>query len=100
MSTVQLLPDVVPATSRRDAVQVAVATYNHANPGAALPRSAARLLLTMFPAEDEFCGTQELLRSAGGSRVSAVLHALIAAGLLKRRRATGRGPDTYRLVLS
>lgn len=92
--------DAVPATIRRETIHTAVAAYNHAHPANVLPRSAARLLLTMFPAEDEFRGSQDLLRSAGGSRVSTVLQALIAAGLLERRRATGRGPDTYRLVLS
>jgi hypothetical protein len=90
----------MPTPDRRSAIQAAVEGYNRASPEQRLPRNAARLLLAMFPAENAFCGTQELLRSAGfGSKVSAVLQAIVAAGLLERRRDNGRGPDTYRLVL-
>ena len=92
MPVVRLLPTATPTPHRRAAIQTAIDAHN-------LPHSATRLLLAMFPAEDEFCGTQELLRSAGGGRVSSVLQALIAAGLLERRRSSGRGPDTYRLVI-
>jgi hypothetical protein len=97
---VRLLPAAMPTTARRDAIQRAVEDRNRAAPQQRLPRSAARLLLTMFPAEDVFSGPQELLRSAGGTRVAAVLAALVATGLLERRRSTTRGPDSYRLMLS
>ena len=95
------LPAAVPTAARRAASAAAVEAYNQANPNVRLPRSAARLLLAMFPAGDEFRGSQELLRDAGfGSRVWEQLHALIAAGLLSRQHnGTKAAPITYRLLL-
>jgi len=48
-------------------MEAAVEAHNAAHPDAPLPRSAARLLLTMFPLGAEFTGSQETLRSAGFS---------------------------------
>ena len=39
-------------TARSDEIEAAVAAYDRANPLAPLPRSAARLLLVMFPRGD------------------------------------------------
>jgi hypothetical protein len=95
------LPAAVPTAARRAAIVAAVEAHNQANPDARLPRSAARLLLAMFPADDEFRGSQELLRDAGfGSRVWEQLRALITAGLLSRQQNGTKGaPITYRLLL-
>src|SRR6516165_9057832 len=59
------LPVAASTAARRAVIAAAVEAYNQANPDARLPRSAARLLLAMFPAGDEFRGSQELLRDAG-----------------------------------
>ena len=99
--TLASLPPAVPTAARRAAIAAAVEAYNQANPNVRLPRSAARLLLAMFPAGDEFRGSQELLRDAGfGSRVWEQLRALITAGLLSRQQNGTKGaPITYRLLL-
>ena len=51
--------------SRREAVFVAVETYNRAHPEARLPRPAARLLAVMFAAEDVCCVSQQELMAEG-----------------------------------
>ena len=75
--------------------------HNAAHPDVPLPRSAARLLLTMFPLGDEFTGSQETLRSAGFSnkQLGGLLQALITAGRLSRRPNGAGAPTTYRLLL-
>ena len=95
------LPAARPTALRLARLRTAVEDHDRAHPDAPLPRAAARLLVAMFPAEDEFCGPQELLRAAGGgTRVHLVLRALTADGLLTRSSRSSRGPDRYRLHLS
>ena len=96
MPVSRVLPTATPTIERKNAIQAAVDAYNQAHPGEPLPPSSLRLLLAMFPLEDRFHGSQKLLRSAGGTNLPAMLRALVAAGLLERRR--GR-PDSYRLLL-
>ena len=66
-ATPAILPAAAPTVVRRAAMEAAVEAHNAAHPDAPLPRSAARLLLTMFPLGAEFTGSQETLRSAGFS---------------------------------
>ena len=49
--------------ARREAIAAAVAAYNHDHPESPLPRPAARLLTTMFAA-DEVCLRKAVLQVA------------------------------------
>jgi len=88
------------SAERRAAIHAAVEAYNRAHPDAQLPRPAARLLLAMFPLNDEFTGSQETLRNAGfGKQLGGMLRALIGAGLVSRQLNKTSTPSTYRLLL-
>jgi hypothetical protein len=86
---------------RRDAITAAVAAYDSANPLAALPRSAVRLMAVMFPTDDVCQRSQEALAAEGFSRngLSTTLRALIEAGFVSRQRGSASIPDTYHLHL-
>jgi hypothetical protein len=64
-----------------------------------LPRQAARLLAFMFAAADVCRVSQETLKAEGlGKNPTAVLRALVEAGLLSKQPGTARIPDTYCLL--
>jgi hypothetical protein len=86
-------------TSRREAIEAAVAAYGKANPLTPLPRNAARLLVVMFSAEDVCQRSLEDLAGEGFSknRLPIALRRLVG-GLLTRHWVAGV-PDLYRLHL-
>ena len=85
---------------RRDAITAAVTDYNNANPDVPLRRSAARLLVVMFPAGDICRLTWEAMTAEGFSRedLNATLRQLVGIGFLSREPGSGRRP-AYRLHL-
>ena len=86
--------------SRRDALFMAVETYNRTHRGPPLPRPAARLLAVMFAAEDVCCVSQQELFARGfGETLPKVLRALVEAGFMSKQAGISRVPDTYRLLL-
>jgi hypothetical protein len=94
------LPAAVPTAARRIAIAAAVQAHNQAHPKVRLPHASVRLLLAMFPVDNEFTGSQALLRSAGfHSGIFEQLQALITAGLLSRQRNSHGRPTTYRQLL-
>ena len=81
---------------RREAIEAAIAAYNHANPLASLPRNAVRLLAAMFPASDICERSLEAIAARGFSRrtLPATLERLYKAGFLSHHRG-----EAYRLHL-
>ena len=82
--------------SRRDEIVAAVAAHDAANPLAQLPRSAARLLIAMFPSGDACQRSLDALAAQGFGRqhLPRTLYRLTTAGFVSRQ-----GLDTYRLHL-
>jgi hypothetical protein len=83
---------------RRDAIEVAVAAYDEANPLTPLPRNAARLLTVMFPRGDVCHRSLEDLTAEGFSqaRLPGTLRRLVRAGFLTWEKGW---PPTYWLHL-
>jgi hypothetical protein len=88
-------------TVRREEIEAAVAAYDAANPLAPLPRSAARLLIAMFPAGNVCQRSLDDIAAAGFSRrtLPVTLERLHKAGFLTRQRGSSQVADTYRLFL-
>ena len=86
---------------RRDGLVAAVAAHDSANPGAPLPRNAARLLAAMFASDDVCQRSLEDIAGEGFSRdwLRALLRRLVEVGLLSLERGSAREPNTYRLHL-
>ena len=91
---------MTPPLSRREEIEAAVAAYDCANPSAPLPRSAAQLLIAMFPRDDAYQGRVANLRTGelDGRTVRDLLRALVDAGILFQERRRGV-TSTYRLLL-
>jgi hypothetical protein len=88
-------------TARREAIEAAVAAYDNANPLTALPRSAARLLIAMFPTGDVCRRSLEDMAAGGFSprTLPTTLRRLTEAGFLTRQRGSSQVADIYRLHL-
>ena len=88
---------------RRDDIAAAVAAYNQATPLTPLPRNTARLLTSMFPAEDICRRSLDDIAAEGRfdrARLPRALRRLVEAQLLSRERSSGPVPNTYRLHLT
>jgi len=87
--------------SRRDEIVAAVAAHDAANPLAQLPRSAARLLIAMFPSGDACQRSLDAIAGEGfdRKRMPDALRRLTEAGFLSRQLGSGIVPITYRLHL-
>jgi hypothetical protein len=89
-------------TPRREEIAAAVAAYDAANPFTPLPRNAALLLSSMFPAYDICRLSLDGIAALGFGRrqLPATLQRLIRAGFLSWQRGGGGPvPNTYHLHL-
>jgi hypothetical protein len=88
--------------SRRDDIAAAVAAYNNANPDAALPPDAVRLLSLMF-AESDMCQRNLdslLMKGLHKKKLILLLDRLAWVGFLSKGRRAGRGgTNSYHLHL-
>ena len=83
-------------TARREEIEAAVAAYDKANPFTPLPRSAARLLIVMFPTGNVCQRSLDAIAAQGFGRqhLPRTLYRLTTAGFVSRQ-----GLDTYYLHL-
>jgi hypothetical protein len=86
---------------RREAIDLAVETYNRAHPESPLPRPAARLLWVMFSSSDVCRQSLEALVAEGFTKktLPGMLCHLVDAGLLTKQTGSAHIPNTYRLHL-
>jgi hypothetical protein len=94
-------PSTPTVRPRRDEIDAAVAAYDQAHPLTALPRSAAQLLMAMFPTGDVCQRSLDAIAGEGFSRqrLPGTLRRLTEAGFLTREFGAGVTPNTYRLHL-
>jgi hypothetical protein len=88
--------------ARREAIAAAVAAYKHDHPESPLPRPAARLLATMFAADEVCQRSLEDIAAEGFNRTTlpSTMRRLVEAGFLSRHQTSTREPYVYRLHLS